>query len=233
MSKAWYDDNEQLELFYSEVAEEMVAKRYLRAMPDSAIDNDACRACVADFREEVAPIQNFETRDECLQAFMGWMRGTVVQPLEKGQRIYAEITRSFGDVTMTFGYGAGFAVQTNGQIRAAFAYCVDQVERQFEANVTGVMLKSRTVQQQPAAPDETTFMGDEIVVESKSGKLYYKIVGGPYSKYGIRVWPEVLEEFGVKVDQLKGGKSYKLARWCHVALKPDGKPEKVIKISNA
>ena len=36
-----------------------------------------------------------------------------------------------------------------------------------------------------------------LAVETKDGKRYFKLKGGKYTKFGVRVWPEVLEQAGI------------------------------------
>lgn len=232
MAKDWHDDNDTLERFYNEVAEDMLARRMLRTLPDDPMNNDAVRACVADFIAEVSALGNFDTLDQCITAFMGWMRGVAIQPKAQGQRVYAEITRKFGDTSLAFGYGAEFDIKSGGERRAAFAFCVQEVEKQFEANVSQVMILTRQGVQPPAANDEQSFIGDEIIVEMKDSKLYYKVIGGQFTKFGVRVWPEVLKAAGLPVENMKGGKRYKLGRICHYSTKDNGNPEKVTRISD-
>lgn len=42
-----------------------------------------------------------------------------------------------------------------------------------------------------------TFTADRLSVETKDGKTYYKVIGTPFTKYGVNVWPEVLEAAGI------------------------------------
>ena len=38
-----------------------------------------------------------------------------------------------------------------------------------------------------------------------NGQAVYKIKGDRYNKFGVRVWPEILPQLGIDVDQLKPG----------------------------
>lgn len=231
MSKAWYDDSEQLEGFYEDIADEMIVRRYLRKRPDSAISNDAVRDMMGDFISEVSPISRYDTSDECTSAVVAWLDDSAASPVLEGQRIEATITRTFGDIQMTFGYSAIFEVGSAGQRRSAFAFCIDQVEKQFEAHTSNIVVTSRGPQPPVGNGSSEKFMGDKIVVETKGDKVYYKITGGKWSKYGVRVWPEVLGNFGIKTDKLKAGTTYNLARWCTVDMDGD-KPIKVTHIAD-
>lgn len=60
----------------------------------------------------------------------------------------------------------------------------------------------------PAAPtgEYTEFTTAEIVMTyNDDGTPAYKAKGGPYLKYGVRIWPEVLPALGINPDQLKPG----------------------------
>ncbi len=40
---------------------------------------------------------------------------------------------------------------------------------------------------------------ERLSVSMKDGKYYYKVVGKPFTEYGITVWPEVFEAVGLEV----------------------------------
>lgn len=53
-------------------------------------------------------------------------------------------------------------------------------------------------------PAVKTFIAERLVLETRDGKHYYKVIGRPFEKYGVRVWQEVLEQANVKVDHATG-----------------------------
>lgn len=68
-----------------------------------------------------------------------------------------------------------------------------------------------------------------LVVNVENGKTGYKLKGGEYSEYGVRVWGEVLTQAGIDPEKLKLGENpMKGYFWCQY--KEDGKPKKVINI---
>jgi hypothetical protein len=70
--------------------------------------------------------------------------------------------------------------------------------------------------------------GESIVVEfSPKGEKSFKIKGKPFTQYGVRVWPEVLEVLGYDLDSLEVGKSYPCNERLRVLME-DGKARKVI-----
>ena len=46
-----------------------------------------------------------------------------------------------------------------------------------------------------------------IMTYTDNGEPAYKIIGQPYSKFGVRVWPEILPTLGVNPSQLKPGRN--------------------------
>lgn len=60
-----------------------------------------------------------------------------------------------------------------------------------------------------------------------SGKPVYKVKGGPYGAFGVRVWPEVLPMLGVDVADLKPGPNQFTAR-VRAILGDKGQAKKVV-----
>lgn len=54
---------------------------------------------------------------------------------------------------------------------------------------------------QPAA-QTGSFVATAIEHERSKGKDTYKMTGPKYAKYGVRVWPEVLQSLGYDLDEL-------------------------------
>jgi len=70
---------------------------------------------------------------------------------------------------------------------------------------------------------------EEMAATVNDGKVYWKVKGGPYRKWGVVVWPEVLEAAGL--TDLDPAKPVDLAGYvAHVAMKDDGKPNKVTRL---
>jgi hypothetical protein len=62
-----------------------------------------------------------------------------------------------------------------------------------------------------------------------NGQPVYKAKGGQYSKFGVRIWPEVLPVLGVNPATLKPGPNP--VNLCLVALMGEHGPRKVINIA--
>jgi hypothetical protein len=77
-----------------------------------------------------------------------------------------------------------------------------------------------------------TFQAEQLVSEIKeNGKKYWKIKGPPFRQYGVRVWDEVLVDFGWNLADLTES-TYALGEGytAHYTEKSPGKPEKVTKL---
>ena len=70
--------------------------------------------------------------------------------------------------------------------------------------------------------------GGTVSVElAPKGEKAYKFKGGRYSKYGVRIWPEVMETLGWELDSLKPGTDHKVDKQAKI-LVHEGKVQKVI-----
>ena len=57
----------------------------------------------------------------------------------------------------------------------------------------------------PAVGPSATFTANSITLDYMDGKPVYKMRGGQYTKFGVRVWPEVLPALGIDAATLKPG----------------------------
>jgi len=98
--------------------------------------------------------------------------------------------------------------------------------------------RSQPAQPAPSAPPPTlegnapgitslSFQADKLVAEIKGNQKYWKIVGAPFGKYGVRIWPEVLGAAGFAVDQLVESEYTLSGYTAHYCEKGPGKPDKV------
>lgn len=72
---------------------------------------------------------------------------------------------------------------------------------------------------------------ESLVALVNDGKAYWKVKGGEYQKFGVSIWPEVLESCGFDVDNLNPLKPVNLRGWTAVcAVKEDGKAKKVLRL---
>lgn len=87
----------------------------------------------------------------------------------------------------------------------------------------------------PAAPTVAapSFMVDKIVatVDSEKDKIYWRVKGGEFQKFGVIVYPEVFDTCGL-TDRLNPLKPFTEPGWVAVySLKENGTPKKVIRLS--
>jgi hypothetical protein len=82
----------------------------------------------------------------------------------------------------------------------------------------------------PAGPT-VVFMAETISYGiAEDGKAVYKIRGGRYQKFGVRVWPEALPLLGVDAASLKPGPN--VFAKAVIALMGERGPQKVIGLAN-
>lgn len=62
-------------------------------------------------------------------------------------------------------------------------------------------------------PEIKSFTAERLSVETKDGKFYYKVIGQPFVKHGVRVWDEVLAAAGITVDHANPGNPPNIAGW--------------------
>lgn len=172
---------------------------------------------------------DFATPQEFAAEFKKWLPRERKEPKPgTAQYIQASITKHFGGVDIQFTYGAQFDVENDSDRFAAFEFVVHAIEQQFEQY--GEKLPTMKAPTASGSARETvSFTGDSILKESKDGAAYFKIKGGEYKKFGVRVWPEVLKRAGINGDLLTFGE-HPLGREC-VAEVRDGKITKVTSIS--
>lgn len=78
--------------------------------------------------------------------------------------------------------------------------------------------------------EEFSFMTEKLLVTNSSGKMYYKVVGKPFTKFGVTVWPEVLDTTGMQVNRLEA-REYNFPNYKAIYIKNGkGNPEKVIRL---
>lgn len=82
------------------------------------------------------------------------------------------------------------------------------------------------------APQLLTFNCTSLGASVNDGKAYWKVKGGKFEKFGVTVWPEVLEAAGfIDLDPMQ---TYSLAGYVATySAKDDGKPDKVTAINQA
>jgi hypothetical protein len=103
----------------------------------------------------------------------------------------------------------GAGKMTAEELRSALQALTERLD-QIEASLAAVregltVAASQPAPNQPAG--ETVLMEATILLMSydDNGQPVYKVKGGQYMKFGVRVWPEVLPALGVDPATLKPG----------------------------
>ena len=82
-----------------------------------------------------------------------------------------------------------------------------------------------------SAGQEQSFAADSLIGSILEGKLYWKVKGGRFSKYGVSIWPEVLKAAGYDVDALDPRQVYGLNGFtAYYATDENGKATKVTRL---
>lgn len=84
----------------------------------------------------------------------------------------------------------------------------------------------------PAPVDALTFKAETLEITIKGDKTYYKVKGGKFAKFGVTIWPEVLQAAGFDLDTLAGITNL-TGYTAHYVLNEKGDPNKVIGLEQA
>lgn len=120
-------------------------------------------------------------------------------------------------------------------LRQGYIAMDDYIDQRRAERQNGTQAR-QPVQQTPGAPPvqsngTKTFAASELSISVNDGKPYFKIKGGKFTKYGVIIWPEVLEAAGYDVNALDPMQTYNLNGWQAIySTKEDGKPEKVVEL---
>jgi hypothetical protein len=95
------------------------------------------------------------------------------------------------------------------ELRSALQALTERLD-QIEASLAGLREGLTAAASQPTTAQpagETAVIDATILLMSydDNGQPVYKVKGGQYMKFGIRVWPEVLPALGVDAATLKPG----------------------------
>ena len=83
---------------------------------------------------------------------------------------------------------------------------------------------------QIATAVEEYFEAETLEGSMNKGKVYWKVKGGKFSKYGVTIWPEVLKEAGINTEELDPAQIYNMSGKAYYTLTDDGKPQKVVRL---
>lgn len=92
---------------------------------------------------------------------------------------------------------------------------------------------AQVVEAAPPAAAGPQFMVEKIVatVDAEANKVYWRVKGAEFQKFGVIIYPEVLEAAGLKLDPLR---PFTEPGWIAVySLKENGTPKKVTRLYRA
>jgi len=84
---------------------------------------------------------------------------------------------------------------------------------------------------QPAQQPVLTFTAEVLVATMVDGKVYRKVKGGKFSRFGVTIWDEVLQDAGFNVAELDPMLQYNLTGYVATYVEKEGKPHKVTKLT--
>lgn len=134
-----------------------------------------------------------------------------------------------GNVTLTFPNESGDLSTTLPLAMRQTELALDALKRRYRM----IEVVPQSVQSLPAPVPNggTETMQSEVLIHLFDGQKHkIRIAGGKWRKFGVPVYPEVLAAIGVNENSLPLGET-PFVRSCIVAIKPDGNPVKVVKVS--
>lgn len=205
----WCDDNEKVEWWYKAAFKAAVKAGAVWHEPTGEYASDPkMLELVSIFVQEYHPLEQYETGNLAMADFMTWLGAAKPEVKAGEQQVFTvQIAKNYGDTSVTFGYSATFTTSNENERQQAFKVCQWVIAEQFKEFERNELFRTAPPPQSmktTAYPHED-FVYTSIEVENKSGKLYYKLKGGKYEKFGVRVWPEVLKAAGVNPDQFQPG----------------------------
>ena len=57
-------------------------------------------------------------------------------------------------------------------------------------------------QQGGQASGSKSFTAESLSVSVQEGQAYFKVKGGQFTKYGVNIWPEVMEQSGFNMEEI-------------------------------
>lgn len=232
----WTDEAAAIKDFYEQVAVHLYKTGQTHEL--LCYKDKEVKDIVVVFMNDVKRLADFDHKKAALEAFSKWASPMGDYPGPRVITATVQVSRTYGGVTMTYGHTEEFTVNSARDTTRAYAICEQEVNRMFEIWEEYSLPKQKAPIQKAAAPasnvttgfdgeELVTFLGDTIEVESRDGKLYYKVKGGEFQKWGVRVWPETLKHGGVTVPDKPG--TFQLGREVKAVRKGD-KIKKVVAI---
>ena len=157
--------------------------------------------------------------------------------------ITVTITRKFNNADITLGLDMAVTVGSELELRKKYEQAYDQLTEEHKALIERMARENpssvpKPVQQASATGSQiVTIDVSEIYAESKGGKTYYKVRGGNFQKWGVRLWlddsviadvKELLDFDSIKQYPFHSNDATILLR-ADIAIS-GGKPQKVVRL---
>lgn len=233
----WYENDNYLKLFLAGVLGAMKTVGKL-ASDINDVHHELVTSALMEWQPNAKLYEYpmFASAVEALQGFTSWVSSW------QGPSII--VLADELSITMTVPYGKGgtvsFGARRNVPLDAG-RMSFDEVSSMYSDLLdlckTGYqqLLRSKGIAQQSVPTDgqdsgqRVMFPADVLTVNASSGKRYFKIKGGRFAKFGVTVWPEVLQAAGIDPDEIT--KDTPLTGYvAHAEVAADGKPSKVVKL---
>lgn len=184
-----------------------------------------------------AKFNSFEDVASAVVDFTNWARswgGYHPEPAVVIDSIDLSVDLPFGKSTLHFTIHGTPHDFTGPGIGKAYIEMYDQLQ-----DIYRVFWQARGRKSEPS-PDDTNgnkggdfdnFSFDRIEVDVVKGKRVAKVFGGQWQKFGVTVWPEVLEAAGLPIDDLEDGTNEIEGQAS--ALMVNGKPKKITRLKIA
>jgi hypothetical protein len=133
-----------------------------------------------------------------------------------------------GHVTLTF-------ANESGDLGKTIPLAMRQAEMALDALKQKYKLIEVVPQSTASVPGQvpqggTAEMQSEVLIHLFDGQAHkIRIAGGRWRKFGVPVYPEVMNAVGINADKLPLGET-PFVHNCIVAIKPDGNPVKVLQV---
>lgn len=228
----WTDDVTAVKMFNDGVLASIMKDEHYSKLTGEELQSKITDLQARFFLEN-KPLSSYDNPYAALQAFNEWLE--LSSMVLKAATFQMIITRTYGSTTVTYGMEGNFDSSTPTNRQRGYQFLERIVEGQHamwaakHAQAGSVTGASGT-----AAGQGNNFTYEEMAVEkivvSHDGKQQQvRVFGGKWSKFGVIVWPEVIDKTGyIKAADLPlGEKAY--SGTAKVQMQ-DGKPRKVVEL---
>ena len=126
------------------------------------------------------------------------------------------------------------AAARHAETLAALRFIVEDNRAQL-ARIEEMIAALMQQAEQPAATigGQLSFKAETLTATVDDGKVYWKIRGANFQKFGVIIWPEVLTDAGINPEDLNPLKTHDMSAYVAVCtVKENGQPKKVIRLEN-